>query len=90
MPLFVKSTVTFVAVPVADGLGEIACKEMLAGDDGDNGPADDDGVNGLADDDGVAEGDNGLADDDGAADADDDALADDDGLAWVTWAELGE
>jgi hypothetical protein len=81
MPLFVKSTVTFVDVPVADGLGEIPCNEMLAGDDEDNGPADDDGDNGLADDDGLADaaGDNGLADDEGAAD--DEALADDDGVA---------
>jgi hypothetical protein len=89
MPLFEKSTVTFVAVPVADGLGEIACKEMLTGDDGDNGLADDDGVSGLADDDGAADddGDNGLADDDGAAD--DDALADDDG-ALARDAAMGE
>ena len=83
MPLFEKSTVTFVDVPGAEGFGEIPCREMLAGDDGDNGLADDDGLaegdSGLADADGVAEGDNGLADEDGAAD--DDALGEDDGVA---------
>ena len=92
MPLFVKSTVTFVGVPGADGFGEIPCKEMLAGDDGDNGLADADGLadgaNGLADADGVADGANGLADDIGDDDdgvagdiGDDDIGDDDDGLA---------
>jgi len=55
VPLFVKSTVTFVGVPVAEGSGETACKEML-GD-----------ASGLEDGDGLA-GANGLADDDGVAD----------------------
>jgi hypothetical protein len=83
MPLFVKSTVTFVGDPGADGFGEIPCKEMLAGDDGDNGLADDDGLadgaNGLDDADGVADGANGLDDVDGLDD--EDALGDDDGVA---------
>jgi len=98
MPLFVKSTVTFVGVPGADGFGEIPCKEMLAGDDGDNGLADDDGLadgaNGLADDDGVADGANGLSDDDGVADedalGDDDGVADDDGLAGDISGDIGD
>jgi len=52
-PLFVKSTVTFVGVPVAEGSGETACSEIFGADDelGDD-DGDDDG---LADDDGVAD-----------------------------------
>jgi hypothetical protein len=87
VPLFVKSTVTFVGLPVAEGSGETACNEML-GDA--NGLEDGDGLagaNGLCDDgevvddgldDGVADA-IGLEDDDGVADAD--GVADDDGLA---------